>query len=143
MNTKGIDKYNILKGIVVVLLSILFIQDKAYSSGSEVPEQAPTKADLNAMPLDNAKELSEFLVQGVNVSPSYEQIKIMVDQQTLDKVFPDGLTTYLEQDFTDSVPNELLGVDLSSFEPITIVQNGVKTIVGYVKKGKIMRLFFD
>jgi hypothetical protein len=143
MNAKGISTNNMLMGIVVILLSIILIQDKAYSSGSEVPEQAPTAADLNSIPLDNAKEVSEFLRQGINVSPSFEKIMSMVDQPTLDKVFPDGLTTYLEQDFTDRVPNELTGVDLSSFEPITLVQNGVETIVGYVKKGEIFRAFFD
>lgn len=143
MNTKGTSKYFMLKGIVVVLLSILLIQDKAYSSGSEVPELAPTTTDLNSIPLDNAKEASAFLSQGINVSPSIEQIMSMVDQQTLEKVFPDGLTTYLEQDFVDRVPEELTGIELSSFEPITLVQNGVDTIVGYVKKGEIIRSFFD
>jgi hypothetical protein len=142
MGTKAISKYNVLKG-VVVLLAILLIQGTAYSSGSEVPDKAPSSVDLNSMPLDNAKEQSEFLSQGINVSPSIEQIMSMVDQQTLETVFPDGLTTYLEQDFTDRVPEELLGVDLSSYESITVVQNGAETIVGYVKKGEIVRAFFD
>ncbi len=142
MSTKAISKYNVLKG-VVVLLAILLIQGTAYSSGSEVPDKAPSSVDLNSMPLDNAKEQSEFLSQGINVSPSIEQIMSMVDQQTLETVFPDGLTTYLEQDFTDRVPEELLGVDLSSYESITVVQNGAETIVGYVKKGEIVRAFFD
>jgi hypothetical protein len=61
----------------------------------------------------------------------------------LESVFPDGLTTYLEQDFTDRVPEELIGVDLSSYKPITVVQDGAETIVGYVKKGDIVRSFFD
>jgi len=142
MTTKAISKYNVLKG-VVVLLAILLIQGTAYSSGSEVPDKAPSSVDLNSMPLDNAKEQSEFLSQGINVSPSIEQIMSMVDQQTLETAFPDGLTTYLEQDFTDRVPEELLGVDLSSYESITVVQNGAETIVGYVKKGEIVRAFFD
>jgi hypothetical protein len=142
MGTKAISKYNVLKG-VVVLLAVLLIQGTAYSSGSEVPDKAPSSVDLNSMPLDNAKEQSEFLSQGINVSPSIEQIMSMVDQQTLETVFPDGLTTYLEQDFTDRVPEELLGVDLSSYESITVVQNGAETIVGYVKKGEIVRAFFD
>ena len=66
----------------------------------------------------------------------------MVNPQTLKSVFPDGLTTYLEQDFTDMVPKELIGVDISSFEPITAVQNGVETIVGYIKQGEIIRSLF-
>lgn len=142
MSTKVISKYNVLKGIVV-LLAILLMQGTAYSSGSEAPDKAASPVDLNSMPLDNAKEQSEFLSQGINVSPSIEQIMSMVDQKTLETVFPDGLTTYLEQDFTDRVPKDLLGVDLSSYKPITLVQDGTETIVGYVKKGDIVRLFFD
>ena len=142
MNTKIVTPYNMSKAAVGIVLSILLIQGNAYcSSGSA--GQAPAKVDLNSMPLDNAKEQSEFLSQGINVSPSIEQIRGMVDQQTLERVFPDGLTTYLEQDFTDRVPEELLGVDLSLYEPIKVVQNGDETIVGYVKKGDIIRSFFD
>ena len=142
MNTKIVTPYNMSKAAVGIVLSILLIQGNAYcSSGSA--GQEPAKVDLNSMPLDNAKEQSEFLSQGINVSPSIEQIRGMVDQQTLESVFPDGLTTYLEQDFTDRVPEELLGVDLSLYEPIKVVQNGDETIVGYVKKGDIIRSFFD
>jgi hypothetical protein len=142
MSTKVIGKDNVLKG-AVVLLAILLTQGTAYSSGSEVPGKSPASVDLSSMPLDNAKEQAEFLSQGINVSPSIAQIMNMVDPQTLESVFPDGLTTYLEQDFTDRVPEELIGVDLSSYKPITVVQDGAETIVGYVKKGDIVRSFFD
>ncbi len=142
MSTKVIIKYNVLKG-TVVLLAILLVQGAAYSSGSEVLGKSPASVDLSSMPLDNAKEQSEFLSQGINVSPSIDQIMSMVDPQTLESVFPDGLTTYLEQDFTDRVPEELIDVDLSSYKPITVVQDGTETIVGYVKKGDIVRSFFD
>jgi hypothetical protein len=142
MSTKVISKVNVLKG-AVILLAILLTQSTAYSSGSEVLGKSPASVDLSSMPLDNAKEQAEFLSQGINVSPSIEQIMSMVDPQTLESVFPDGLTTYLEQDFTDRVPEELIGVDLSSYTPITVVQDGAETIVGYVKKGDIVRSFFD
>ncbi len=142
MGTKVISKFKLLTGLVVIV-AILFLQGAVLSSAGDMPAKAPVAAELNAMSLDSAKEQSEFLRQGINVSPSIDKIMSMVDQQTLESVFPDGLTTYLEQDFTDRVPEELTGVDLSSYEPITIVQNGAETIVGYVKKGDIVRSFFD
>ena len=141
MSTDVISKDNVLKG-AVVLLAILLTHGTAYSSGSEVQGTSPASVDLSSMPLDNAKEQAEFLYQGINFSPSVEQIMSMVDRQTLESVFPDGLTSYLEQDFTDRV-EERIGVDLSSYTPITVVQDGTETLVGYVKKGDIGRSFFD